>query len=414
MADAKKPEPKKPEAAKPAAPAKPADVKKPAPAKAAEAKKPEPPKKPVAKKPTETYVVKTLNNEKASIIYSLKFSPCGKYLLAGGNTGTVLRWDASAADDAFTPLAPLTGHGAWVQALAFAPKGTLVFTGDSWGRLRAWDYSKWTADGKEPAPAWDLAAAHDGWLRDVTVSPDAKTIATCGRDKFIRLWDAATGKKLAEVQNSHDPFLVLFSPDGKLLATGDHAGVVKLWDVKTPGVIAAKPVQELDAKKFAYLNRLQDVGGVRSMAFTPDGKQLLAGGTQPKNGGNVQGTPTVLTFDLATGKQAGAAMELGAYVYPTDIRFLNDGLCAITLSGNPGAGKVLLQKLGEAKPFFETTKLSNCHAIAPHPTAPRFAISGFGAGIGGNGREKNAKPEDYKATWSPVSVMEIPSKDQSA
>jgi len=413
MADAKKPEPKKPEAAKPAAaqkpaPAKPAEVKKP------EAKKPEPPKKPVAKKPTETYVVKTLNNENASIIYSVKFSPCGKYLLAGGNTGKVLRWDASAADDGFTPLAPLTGHGAWVQALSFAPKGSFVFTGDSWGRLRAWDYSKWTADTKEPVPAWDLAAAHDGWLRDITVSPDAKTIATCGRDKFIRLWDAATGKKLAEVQNTQDTFLVLFSPDGASLATGDHAGLAKLWDVKTLGTPTAKPVKEFDAKKFAYLNRLQDVGGVRSMAFTLDGKQLLVGGTQPKNGGNVQGSPTVMTFDIASGKQAGADQEFAGYVYPTDIRFLNDGLCAITLSGNPGAGKLVLQKLGEAKPFFETTKLGNCHAIAPHPTAPRFAIAGFGPTVGGNGRGKNAKPEDYKPTWSPISVMEIPSKDQTA
>jgi len=121
-----------------------------------------------------------------------------------------------------------------------------------------------------------------------------------------------------------------------------------------------------------------------------------------------------MTFDVASGKQVGADQEFAGYVYPTDIRFLNDGLCAITLSGNPGAGKLVLQKLGEAKPFFETTKLGNCHAIAPHPTAPRFAIAGFGPTVGGNGRGKNAKPEDYKATWSPISVMEIPSKDQTA
>lgn len=409
MADAKKPETKKPEAPKQA-------TQKPPAAKPVEAKKPEPkkpdPKKPVAKKPTETYVVKTLNTEKASIIYSLKFSPCGKYLVAGGNTGKLLRWDASAADDGFTELAPLVGHDGWLQALAFAPKGTRVFTGDSWGRLRAWDYSKWTAEA-DSKPAWDLAAAHDGWLRDISVSPDANTIATCGRDKFIRLWDVASGKKLAEVQNTHDTFLVLFSPDGATLASGDHAGLVKLWDVKSLSSPTAKPLKELDAKKLAMSSRLQDVGGVRSMAFSADGKQLLVGGTQPKNGGNVQGTPTILTFDVATGKQIGGGQEISGYVYPTDIRFLNDGLCAITLSGNPGSGKLLLQKLGEAKPFFETTKLGNCHAVAPHPTAPRFAISGFGATIGGNGRGKG-NPEDYKATWSPISIMEIPSKDQTA
>jgi WD40 repeat protein len=410
MAETKKPDVKKPEA-KAAAP-KPAEVKKPAPAKAPEAKKPEA-KKPVVKKPTETFVVKTLN-DKASLLYSLRFSPCGKFLVAGGNTGKLLRWDAAAAEDAFAELAPLAGHGGWVQALAFAPQGTRLFTGDSWGRLSMWDYAKWTADDKDAKPTWNLEQAHDGWLRSIVVSPDAKTIATCGRDNFIRLWDAATGKNLAEVQNTHDTFVLAYSPDGATLASGDHAGVVKLWDVKNPGVLAAKPVKELDAKNLAYSNRLQDVGGVRVLAFTPDGKQLLVGGTQPKNGGNVQGTPTVLTFDIATGKQAGPAQEFAGYVYPTDIRFLNDGTLAISLSGNPGAGKIVLTKPGEAKPFFESTKHSNCHAIAPHPTAPRFALAGSGAGIGGNGREKNAKPEDYKATWTPVFVMEIPSKDQTA
>jgi WD40 repeat protein len=412
MAETKKPEAKQPEKKPdPKAPAKPAEVKKPEAQKKAEPPKKPEAKKPAAKKPTETFVVTTLN-DKASLLYSLRFSPCGKYLVAGGNTGKLLRWDAAAADDAFTELAPLAGYGGWVQALAFAPQGTRLFVGDSWGRLSAWDYSKWTADDKDAKPTWNLEQAHDGWLRSVVVSPDAKTIATCGRDKFIRLWDAATGKELAEVRNTHDTFVLAYSPDGATLVSGDHAGVVKIWDVKNPTSLAAKPVKELDAKMLAVLNRLQDVGGVRVLAFTPDGKQLLVGGTQPKNGGNVQGSPTVLTFDVATGKQAGAAQEFAGYVYPTDIRFLNDGTLAITLSGNPGAGKLLLTKPGEAKPFFETTKLSNCHAIAPHPTAARFAIAGSGAGIGGNGRGKDAKPEDYKATWTPISVMEIPSKDQ--
>jgi hypothetical protein len=44
-----------------------------------------------------------------------------------------------------------------------------------------------------------------------------------------------------------------------------------------------------------FAGRIQDVGGVRCLAFTAGGSTLLAGGSQPKTGGFVQG---VLAFDF--------------------------------------------------------------------------------------------------------------------
>src|ERR1043165_6052025 len=46
-------------------------------------------------------------------------------------TGEVLRWDAAAADDAFTELPALLKHGGWITALEFASSGGKLFTGDS-------------------------------------------------------------------------------------------------------------------------------------------------------------------------------------------------------------------------------------------------------------------------------------------
>src|SRR3954447_22972910 len=90
-------------------------------------------------------------------------SPRGTLLAAGGTDATIRRWDLSA--EAMPELAPMTGHGGWVQALAFDPDGTRLFSADSWAQLRCWPL-----DGDPPAPTWAVAEAHDGWIRQLAVS----------------------------------------------------------------------------------------------------------------------------------------------------------------------------------------------------------------------------------------------------
>ncbi len=116
-----------------------------------------------------------------------RFSPCGKLLLGASYDARVRRWEATADDWAEKP--PIEGHGGWVTALAFAAAGERLYSGDSWGQLRCSNY----AAAEKPAPLWSVPAAHDGWLRDIAVSPDGSRIATCGIDKRIRVWAAADG-----------------------------------------------------------------------------------------------------------------------------------------------------------------------------------------------------------------------------
>jgi hypothetical protein len=151
---------------------------------------------------------------------------------------------------------------------------------------------------------------------------------------------------------------------------------------------------------------------VRVLGFTPDGKKLLVGGTQPKNGGNVQGLPTLLEFDPATGKQT-ALQDYGAgYVYVCDVRYLADGTRAVALSGNPGTGKLLVEKPGDKTPVYENTKMGNVHAVSVHPTLKRLLVTGINANNQGNGRVKGKNGEmDYPGNYSPVHVVEFPAPD---
>ena len=141
------------------------------------------------------------------------------------------------------------------------------------------------------------------------------------------------------------------------------------------------------------------------MTFSPDGTLLLAGGTRPKNGGNVQGTPLVLVFDWKTRKQI-QALEMGptSDVYVQDLQFHPDGFLMVATSGNPGAGKLHFQRLEDKKPFYTSSGFSNCHAISVHADGERLAITMTSKGSNGNGRPLD-KDGNYLGNSSPIHLL---------
>jgi len=321
----------------------------------------------------------------------LRFSPCGKVLAAAGTDGTVRRWDA----EALAELPSLTGHGGWVQAIAF--HGDKLFAVDSWGSLRCWPFAE-----KEPKPAWHVAEAHDGWIRGLAVSPDGKHLATCGADQRVRVWSAEDGKKVQELTgHAADVFAVAFHPEGKSLVSGDLSGIVKEWDWS-----AGKALRSLDAKSLHRVDRLQEVGGARVLGFDRAGATLAVAGTTPKNGGNVQGIPTILLFDWATGKVRNT-VKIGndGDAYVCDLLLHTDGFLMAVTSGNPGVGKLFFQRPADAQPFFLATNLPNSHSLALNPAGTRLAVSATNGGSNGNGRGKD---KEYPGNFSPIHVFDLP------
>ena len=320
----------------------------------------------------------------------IRFSPDGKTLVAACTDGLVRRWNVTGKEPA--ELEPLKGHDGWVASLVHGKES--LFSSDSWGRLTAWD-----ENGKQ---LWSHGTAHDGWVRMLASYPLAGSrLATCGKDGFVRLWNASDGKRIAEFDQKIDTLAVAFSPDGKTLFTGDLFGIVREHDIPS-----CKVIRTFEAKELYKLDRIQDVGGVRCLLFDPTGKTLIVAGAVPSTGGFVQCIPLIVAFDRASGKRLwqwkGANDNEG---YVTDLAWHSDGTIVGSASGQPGQGKVFFLKPGEAAPFFVAAK-PNVHSVAIHPDGLRIAAALTNANSSGNGKVKGAGGE-YPANNSPIQFWEM-------
>src|SRR5207244_1302432 len=107
-------------------------------------------------------------------------------------------------------------------------------------------------------------------VRAVTFSPDGKRLAAACKDRRAYVWDVESGKLTHTLAGHEEPVMdVAFSPDGKRLLTASGDGTLRLWDAAS-----GKEVRRLGASEKGPI-------AWGSVAFLPDGKAAVAGGSAP-------------------------------------------------------------------------------------------------------------------------------------
>ncbi|HQU44553.1 MAG: hypothetical protein B7Z73_10495 [Planctomycetia bacterium 21-64-5] len=246
--------------------------------------------------PSKLKVARRLDH--AGIFFGLARLPGSDRVFTGCSDAKVYCVDAAAEKPEWKELA---GHESYVSGVAAA--GPFVVSGGWDGKL-IW----WNAETCELVRKID---AHAKWVRGVTASRDGRLIASVSDDMLCKLWNAQTGE-LMQVLAGHEPltphhypsmlFVCAFSADGGLLATADKVGHVVVWDVAAGKQVAAVETPLMytwDPKQ-----RRHSIGGVRSLAFSPDGKLLAIGGTgQINNVDHLEALARIEVFDWRENKR---------------------------------------------------------------------------------------------------------------
>ncbi len=156
------------------------------------------------------------------------FAPDGKTLATLGPNNVVLLWDTATGKQA-GKIETQGMQEAQVFRIAFSPDGRTValVSNDSTIGL-------WTTAGKRVQKIEKLGLqSREGMLlwQSAAFSPDGRLLAAVGQDGVVHLFEAATGKELAQFKGHRGWASALaFAPDGRVLASGSLDSTVLLWD----------------------------------------------------------------------------------------------------------------------------------------------------------------------------------------
>jgi WD40 repeat protein len=207
-------------------------------------------------------------------LYAVALSPDGAVVAVGGWTG--LDWDKKVNIYLFDRasgrlLRRLPGLPSTVHHLAFSPDGRwLAASLGITNGVRIFEATRGEETGRD--------AAYSGASHSVHFSPDGRRLLATSWDGQVRLYAVKDGtldqRTSARLGGGQRPSIARFSPDGRRIAVGfEDSTVVQVLDAETLKEVARPSTVGVDN------------GNLRSVAWSADGRFLVAGGRWNRAGG---------------------------------------------------------------------------------------------------------------------------------
>lgn len=286
-------------------------------------------------------------------LYSCALSPDGTLLATGGHGFeddrgliTLIDWQHAEV------LGVLRGHASSVFSLTFSPNGKWIASGGADRMVRLW----WAPGNGQSTSMWACAATLAGHRRSITSlawAPDGRQFVSASRDNTLRTWRIEKGRwrqgvvlpMPSEAAMTPDPTadLVAWSPNGRYLAAGGRGSRLSIWNIRRrrplkvltefPSALVFGSDSNLVIGCTHFSRRVQsrclvwsvsedrevrsfrkDAGSASAIALSSDGRQVATGGF---------GSNDIQIWDAQTTDMVANIQAL--VPEPYDLRFSPDG-----------------------------------------------------------------------------------------
>jgi WD40 repeat protein len=282
------------------------------------------------------------------LVEKLIFSPDGQLLAAIHRESAVSIWRTTTGEQRFC------FPGIYVDSIAFSPDGLLFALVNSQHRgvVELWDMDVYqagmdgcssetrlgTADKDSLIVSQNPKQDRTKSIKDITFSPDGRTIASTSGDNCVCIWDSTTEIEIRELRHQDPVHKIVYSADSKSIVSLSGSNTILIWHVSSN-----------DRRRLAH----QDLN-IESIALSPDGQTLAS-----------VAFDSIQIWDMSTGQRTQYLKHAVNDLIPSAAMFFAKSRNHASAEFSPNS-KMLAAKVGESICVWEVATGKEIQKLQDH------------------------------------------------